>query len=477
MLIIEDAKQPIPSQNNNIVQLNPSYHTSTPLLHSPPPPSYPNHHTVAPAVAVVAAHTGLTHRESTAKRFWKAFATALLLYLFLLSLAHTTVRMASRHSGHRDDAGTPRPEDGRVLQAINNLNWTTYHRHAPWAPSYPESAEASFVLPVGSEELYFLSRGSYQTGRVHVKQAQTTSAADRDNVKVDVKVAYHDRQALGRATVCRLYKSGNKNGVGIFTPSEGWSLSTRDRLYFDVVLTLPAAPSAETPLHINTFTTHTSNFAHEFGSLWRSVSFDKIDLNTSNAPIHADSITAMRGTLTSSNGAIVGHFNATDTLILHTSNARIQATASLLSATNNPTQFEMRTSNGAITSSASLITDSGTDGNFVVSARTSNGAISLQYDDAPLRVRLRSDARTSNAPASVVMHPAFEGTYEVSTSNSRPVVRDTRPVDPSGAGRRRVVRQTVTSRNEMSGVVHWTGGETRGASMVHTSNARASLDV
>ena len=115
----------------------------------------------------------------------------------------------------------------------------------------------------------------------------------------------------------------------------------------------------------------------------------------------------------------------------------------------------------------------------MVTARSSNGAIKLQYDDAPSGARLVSDARTSNGAASVVMHPAYEGTYEVSTSNSRPAVRDTRPADPLGRGRRRVVSQT-TSRGTVSGRVYWEEGDGRraeGVSTVHTSNARASLDL
>lgn len=134
-----------------------------------------------------------------------------------------------------------------------------------------------------------------------------------------------------------------------------------------------------------------------------------------------------------------------------------------------------------ITSSVSLITDSGSGGNFIVKSRSSNGAIRLQYDDAPLRARLVSDVRTTNGPVSVVMHPAFEGRYEVSTSNSHPVVRDTHPADPSGAGRRRNVNQT-TYRNTISGTAYWAGSEgprrgTESISTVHTSNARVSLDL
>lgn len=110
-------------------------------------------------------------------------------------------------------------------------------------------------------------------------------------------------------------------------------------------------------------------------------------------------------------------------------------------------------------------------------SRSSNGAVKLRYEDTPARVRLDSEVRTSNGPAEVVMHPMFEGAYEVETSNGRPIVRDTQPVDPTGAGRRRVVEQT-TSRNTIFGRMYWVGGRGgEGSCTVRSSNARVSLDL
>ncbi|KAH0839428.1 hypothetical protein J3R83DRAFT_203 [Lanmaoa asiatica] len=507
MIIVEDAKPQLIPQHHAAAQLSSnfgpghpqsppgatsytlSYHTA-PLLPPSPPPSYPRYPSHAPPLPSVQC------RQSPVKRFWKAFAVALIIYLAILSLTHTIIRMASGGIHWDDDsAGVPRVEDGRILQSIGSLDWSSYHARPRWAPSFSESAETSFSLPIDSQELYLISRGSYQNGRVQVKQS--TEQGDGD-VKVDVRVAYHNDRALARATVCRLHKSGNREGVGIYTPTPAWR-NVRDRLYFEVVITFPAAKSESSPLRIKEFTTHTSNFAHEIGDLWQSILFEDIELNTSNSPIQVNSITLTRGSLTSSNSPITGHFNTADSLSLRTSNAHIQTTASMLSIGGNVTQLEMRTSNRSvpehtqsvlnhltlathspITSSVSLTTESGSGGNFVVKAYSSNGAIKLQYDEAPLRARLVSDVRTSNSPASVAMHPAFEGRYEVSTSNSRPIVRDTHPTDPSGAGRRRIVNRT-TSRNTISGMAYWgnegarRGGES--ASTVHTSNARVSLDI
>lgn len=197
-----------------------SYHT-TPLL----APSYPvpstHCHNAAPSQS-----------QSPVKRFWKAFAFALLIYLAFLSLARSIVYMASGgivsafrvayshhpssfHSKWDDDGvGVPKAEDGRILESIGSLSWTTYQARPHWAPTFSESAETSFVLPSTAEALYLISRGSYQTGKVEVKQSTTTGRGN--DVKVDVRVAYHDERALARATVCRLRKSGNRHGVGVY---------------------------------------------------------------------------------------------------------------------------------------------------------------------------------------------------------------------------------------------------------------------
>ncbi|KAF8128160.1 hypothetical protein EV363DRAFT_1340877 [Boletus edulis] len=425
-----------------------SYHTTPPLS---PPPSYPQYPVPSAPTQAAVPHPPLLRpnprppgplSESPAKRFWKAFAFAFLIYLAFLTLIRS---MASGiHVQHWDSVGIPRAEDGRILESIGGLNWTTYQGRPPWASSFSESAETSFTLPTTSESLYLISRGSYQSGKVEVKQSTTERGG---GVKVDVRVAYHDERALARATVCRLRKSGNKHGVGIYTPIPGWT-NPRDRLYFQVIFTFPAAPSEQSPLRIHELKTHASSFAHELGDLWQSLMFDNLELDAPNAPIQAQTCARATGASTLPYCSTAAHILT----FIHSQ----------------------------ITSSVSLTTASGSGGNFVVTARSSNGGVKLQYNDAPTGARLVSDARTSNAAAEVAMHPAYEGTYEVSTSNAQPVVRDTRPADPEGRGRRRVVDQKAL-RGIVSGRVYWVreDGSRRveGVSTVHTSNARASLDL
>ncbi|KAF8838149.1 hypothetical protein BDN67DRAFT_907879 [Paxillus ammoniavirescens] len=444
----------------------------------PPPPSYyyPSYSSYRLPVPTVIA---VPYRQSATARFWTAFAFALILYLGLGGLVHTAINMATEGHCNDSDIGAPLAGDGNVLRHVGGLNWTSYQSQPDWAPRYPRSAQTSFNLPVHSDELYLISRGLYQRGKVKVKQS---ADVERKNVVVDIRVAYHHDQALGRAKVCKLRKDEGKIGVGIYTPPTlGWfGHSNRDRLEFEVTFNFPVTRS-DSPVSVKRFSTTTHNFVHEVADLWQSMMFDDIDLKTSNSPIQVGSLTFAQGSFTSSNSLIAGHFNTSDSLTLRTSNGHIDVTASLLSVRERATKLDMRTSNSHIKSEVSLSTHTNSGGNFDVKAHTSNGMVDLEYDDSPLNAFLTSEAKTSNSPVSVKMHPAFEGTFTVTSSNIGPVVQDERPNDPSGRGRRRVLSQNK-ARGTISGSVYWVGSdevrrETKNYSTVHTSNAPAVLKL
>lgn len=134
-----------------------------------------------------------------------------------------------------------------------------------------------------------------------------------------------------------------------------------------------------------------------------------------------------------------------------------------------------------IKSAVVLSSDSNSGGKFDVKAHTSNGRVELGYEDSPLNALLTSDVTTSNSRTSVKMHPAFEGTFDISSSNVGPVLSDNHVQDPSGRGRQRIISQN-RNRNRISGSVYWAewDGDRRhvkGTSVVHTSNAQATLEL
>lgn len=126
-----------------------------------------------------------------------------------------------------------------------------------------------------------------------------------------------------------------------------------------------------------------------------------------------------------------------------------------------------------------LITDSGLGGIFDVETRTSNGAISLEYTDMPLNAVLTSGTRSSNAATTVKLHRAFEGSFEVATSNAAAILKELPVEDPSGQGRRRVVTQT-REKYRVRGSTYWSDSssrQTEGRATVTTSNGRVELVI
>lgn len=450
-----------------------------------PPPAYspyPHHYSRSPLTGTPATPA---YRRSPFCRFIKAFATAFVLYLLIVVAARSTVRMAFRSHQHQysgPTVGVPNPEDGTVLHRVDAANWAHYESNPTWPTlprpqlNYPYGAQTTFTLPVDADSLYLIARGAYQHGRVRLRQSDNIESG---SVRVDVRAAYYDQRALARVTLCRFNRPDNEHGVGIYTPRMGWTYNYKDQVQFFVTFTFPVALVPGTPLRIKRFDADTSQFSYSAGDLWETMLFDDVVLRTSNSHINITSIALKHGSFTSSNGYIAGHYNASGSLKLATSNGKIKATVCLLNEHDQATELDMQTSNSIIQSELTLSTLSNTGGAFEVSARTSNSPISLRYADAPLDSFLASSAVTSNSDACVKMHRTFEGSFELTTSNSSSSLKVRRgDEDPAGRGRQRVVAQHRTG-NVTSGTVSWGPGVRgpRGSTSVRSSNGRVSLEV
>jgi hypothetical protein len=110
----------------------------------------------------------------------------------------------------------------------------------------------------------------------------------------------------------------------------------------------------------------------------------------------------------------------------------------------------------------SLSTASGSGGEFRVDAQTVNAPLTLTYVDSPLDSQLNSKAITLNAPATVHLHSAFEGSFSIGSSIIGPSVEQHRVDDPAGEGRKRLIT-TSRSRGHIQGSVRWVGVEHSGA--------------
>ncbi|KIJ66010.1 hypothetical protein HYDPIDRAFT_110134 [Hydnomerulius pinastri MD-312] len=417
-----------------------------------------------------------SNRRSFMKGFTAACGVGALIWLALSSAQHVLSYGTSRFWAD-GEAGYPAPTDGEVHECVGSTNWTTYHDLPSWSRSYPHGAETAFTLPVDADTLYLLSRGAYQHGIVEVDQSSEAT----DTVGVRVRVAYYYDGALERATVCHVERVENEHGVGIFTPPREPRYNQKDQMRFEVKLTLPAG--SDGALAVKNFETKMPNFDQNVGDLWETVLFDNIVLQSSNGDIHAESITSEIGQFLSSNGGIDGHFNVGSALDLRTSNGGITSSVTLLNREGADTsKLAIHTSNGHIQSEIALVSESGTGGEFDVDTESTNGSIGLTFTDSPVDSLLNCRAQTTLGGLQVALHSAYEGTYSVETTLGKRMVEQRQEVeDPAGRGRHRQVSQDKASRGN-SGSVSWVENDgsssgTEGSVVLKTTLASARLII
>ncbi|KAI1788344.1 hypothetical protein LXA43DRAFT_1097445 [Ganoderma leucocontextum] len=376
-------------------------------------------------------------RNACRRRFWHLLACTFLLLcaLYILQKKRLNPMYPFEHS-----ATAVGPD-----QCSDHVSW----EEVPDAPrGYRVHLRTSVTLPVSASILSVISEGARTHGSLEV--SQTADAASDAVVKVDV--FYRNQEDFDEATVCRLHPSDNEWGLGIFTPT--WRPPPHGdpfhQLRFEVHLRLPAGPS----LTVSQLKTDLHNFSQHLRALAGSVHFNKLGLKSTNGRIAAESVAGDKLELHTTNGAVLGQFKTTSELDLHSSNGH--AKVSLLPSSPD--------ANG---------------GAYHVTTQTSNGAIDLEFVDAPVDHALTASARTSNGRAEVTMHETFEGSFDLWTTNAgTPTVhaRDVR--DPAGRGRKRGYLVHANRRNSVRGNVWW-GEENkeRGSVSVWTTNGRLRLTV
>ncbi|KDQ26040.1 hypothetical protein PLEOSDRAFT_1046098, partial [Pleurotus ostreatus PC15] len=252
--------------------------------------------------------------------------------------------------------------------------------------------------------------------------------------------------------------------------------SREQRLNFSVVVTLPAN-SRTKPLEIKNFEADMPLFGLSAENLQDSVTFANITLVSSEMFITAQVIYSSDLRLITANAPISGIFNATKSLHLITSNAAIHADIGLTNDGDHSTDAVLKTSNGPIRSFISLLRDKecSSGGIYSIKTTTSNAALGVDFPTAPVNSTLSLDSKTSNAPATVSLHPTYEGRFDLLSSLFTPVLEKSSADDPSGRGRERTI-ESHSSRGVLSGRVQWAGSnESEGRVQVKSSIAPVVL--
>ncbi|KAJ7342449.1 hypothetical protein DFH08DRAFT_963201 [Mycena albidolilacea] len=323
------------------------------------------------------------------------------------------------------------------------------------APS--NSVDATFEIPLSPATLSHYGSSSSLSGILDI----TASSHLNDTAKITVHAL---RGADTKA--CLVAGAEGEIGVGLFVQqgfmdgSRGFGQNQR------------RSSPGKTPLELKGIVADLPNFSLNVRNLKESCDFGSAIFRTSNAPINVKSLAAGHARLSTFNGLITieslkspdlvletsnagisGTFNTSGTLQLTSSNAPIKVTINLESIDpTRPTSVFMRTSNARIAAKLHLLTvGHGRGGPFIVSGTTSNGALDLSVPTSPVGNELSLTARTSNEPAAVRLHGAYEGTFSVATSNFGSQVRR---VDEEGDGRQVEYEGVGSGRGETMGYVY-----------------------
>ncbi|KAF8273741.1 hypothetical protein EI94DRAFT_1826128 [Lactarius quietus] len=427
---------------------------------APPPTMQP------PSYQISMVHSDIEpaihYRRRRFRRLFHLFFAALFIWVTArYVLRHCERRrfgpphLDSLHWGPDFGLGVPRTHPGESIDScVESADWTEIdppEEHD--SHELPVWQRAELSLPTDADDVFLLSRGTHALGHL-----QVIEVSDREDIGVEVIVGYHDVGDLfERSSLCTLRRGDNGHGIGIFTPRFDHRHHERDRIFFNITLSLPENKEVVTLPH---FETRLPSFSQVVAGL-PTHDFASISLHSTNRPILVHNIVGDKIRIRSRNGPIEGSFNTSSSLDVQTSNSPVRVVVNAFNQNNSaPTSVKIRTRNGLLSADLSLVStfENGTSGAFTVVTRTSNSPLDINFSDHAPDGLLRLDARTSNSPAQVSLHPSFEGTLQLRTSLfAANVSPDLEVEDPAGRGRTRSVNVSTIGRHSriLHGDVSW----------------------
>ena len=214
-----------------------------------------------------------------------------------------------------------------------------------------------------------------------------------------------------------------------------------------------------------------------------------------------------------SNGPILGTYNVTKSMVMTTSNARIDISVNTFNNdATHPTSVTATTSNGYVnpgywgvffflnsfyrridvkaglyyTGEPVLDLPSSIDnlpeksnGTFALNFITSNAGIAVGFMEAPIGNALSLSTTTSNAGVHLDLHPTYEGKVTAifgSNGGLKIDAKEPKPTDPTGRGRERIVEINRVLAGIATGTIAWgTNSQTRGEIAMKSSNGACTL--
>ncbi|KAJ4483603.1 hypothetical protein J3R30DRAFT_1807628 [Lentinula aciculospora] len=476
-------------------------------------------------------------RESAGRRFCKAFAVALLIYVLVAIFFGTfSLRRKTVPKGWHSDFAIPNhvvvKSCTRGSEMRNSsIGWGSPYEFtsdplsselsAGLSSSLPSSnkfnygsVQTSLSLPLSSDTLFLVSRGPLFTGGLRV---EPSSDLEEGIAKVDVRITYTDfaKQSkpfslLSQTSVCLVHKRSGKGkqvGVGLFT-SQNWPSSSypRPQLTYDVTLVLPE-PRGPSILRLDAFETDLPNFHHlftrpldefvTFGSLILkagngivnavSLTADNATIHTSNREINLKSLTSNFASLYTMNSEIKGHFTTSQSLEIKAINSNIKANIELVPQySNGGGSISIQTTRKALEAVINIhhpsdffnffSTSSESSPTHYVSTRNKDGIVDVSVPLLPLNSALNLTAYSTNGRVTASLPATYEGSYALTTTNNLGEVHNEHAEDPAGLGRERVWDSDSTRHNENRGSVYWNESDKdKGAVVLKSINGQAEL--
>ncbi|KAJ6605962.1 hypothetical protein B0H10DRAFT_2075369 [Mycena sp. CBHHK59/15] len=481
----------------------PQYVYQPPYYHAVPPPG-PIVYTQYPR-----------YRSSPLRRFLIALLVAVGIWALASVAMHAAVHHRHRHWGHRWNI----PPGVVVDRCVGGSAWALAENatpvlqpSSPPAPmpqpssrpvpvpqplSNPNLAEAEFELPLDSASIVLLARqgSSWFPHWMSTSMSGKLEIATSPDLQYVARVIFsspHGRLDYAGVSACLISRGEGETGVGIFTPNSWTGFGSAS---YNVRLIFPESSNSSSSLRLKGLVTDLPNFSHDVGNL-KDIEFKTVSFKTSNSHVHVQSLFADHATLSTSNGAISanslvarditlrtsnagisGSFNVTGSLDLHTSNAPIAVRVGLESRGRaSPARLTMRTSNNRLQSDISLASPQRRGGSFGVTATTSNGRLDMRFLESPRDAALDVTARTSNSPAALALHSAYEGAFAADTSNAPASVRRLHAGEEEKEGRVMEVEQV--RRQSVRGVAYWEKGHMDyGMVRLRASNSPVVLSI
>ncbi|KZV67523.1 hypothetical protein PENSPDRAFT_654005 [Peniophora sp. CONT] len=189
--------------------------------------------------------------------------------------------------------------------------------------------------------------------------------------------------------------------------------------------------------------------------------FSNVAFRTNNGDIHVDRIVADDIALIFLNAAVSGLYTARQ-FGLRTTNAPVDVIVTAADKeSGRPTEITMGTTNAPLR--GQVVLQSGTrymTGNYRVVATTTNAPLDMNYTHIPVNAKLAAVMTTTEAPIYARVNSAFEGSFQLITTNAGGTTvqnRSTHNID-EGSGRHREVAWNsadVRGQRVTQGIANW----------------------